>query len=191
MVLKFNLHLMRLLYIVVFVAALFIFVFQANYLARFIYPFYYRDIIVSEAEKHGQDPMLIAALIYVESRFKSSAKSDKGAVGLMQIMPQTGRWVAEQIGMDGFSEEILFDPRVNIVIGTWYLNDLLRQFNNNIYLALAAYNGGRGHVSSWLEKGIWNGSRENVDDIPFPETRYFILKVERTYRRYVQIYRLN
>lgn len=132
--------------------------------------------------------MLVAALIWVESSFNKDAESAKGAIGLMQIMPETGSWAAGQMGLGDFTAEKLFAPDTNIKIGTWYLSQLLNQFGHNPYLALAAYNGGRGHVSSWLEKGIWDGSREGLANIPFPETYYFVKKVERVYKRYKALY---
>ena len=106
----------------------------------------------------------------------------------MQIMPETGLWVAEQIGMEAFAEEKLYDPLVNITIGTWYLQDLFCQFDGNKYAALAAYNGGRTYVSRWLKSGLWDGTKNELGNIPFPETRFFVLKVDKTYKRYQQIY---
>ena len=161
---------------------------HTNIIHRLVYPFHYRETIVAEAEKNDQDPRLIAAIIWVESRFKKEARSPKGAMGLMQIMPQTGYWVAEQARIDLGSEEDLLDPGVNIAVGTWYFNNLVTLFEGNVYAAMAAYNGGRGHVSRWLETGLWDGTLENVDRIPFPETREFVLKVVKTYERYQKIY---
>jgi soluble lytic murein transglycosylase len=182
------LKLHRLFYLGLFLLLLYLFVARANYLARFVYPFHYREIIIAEAQKNDLEPLLVAAVVWVESSFDKEAQSSKGARGLMQIMPETGLWVAEQIGMDDYTEEKLYDPRVNILIGTWYLRYLIRQFDDNRYAALAAYNGGRGRVSSWLHSGLWDGSREGLENIPFPETRLFVIKVEQTYRRYRQLY---
>jgi soluble lytic murein transglycosylase len=178
----------RLLFLFIFLLVLYLFITQANYLGRFVYPFSYREVIVEEAKKNNLDPLLIAAVVWVESSFNDNAESAKGARGLMQVMPETGTWAAEQIGLENFSKEKLFDPHINITIGTWYLGDLFRQFDGNPYVALAAYNGGRGHVRRWLQEGIWDGSRESLTDIPFPETRSFVIKVEQAYNRYHQIY---
>jgi soluble lytic murein transglycosylase len=178
----------RLLFLFIFLLVLYLFITQANYLGRFVYPFSYREVIVEEAKKNNLDPLLIAAVVWVESGFNDNAESAKGARGLMQVMPETGTWAAEQIGLENFSKEKLFDPHINITIGTWYLGDLFRQFDGNPYVALAAYNGGRGHVRRWLQEGIWDGSRESLTDIPFPETRSFVIKVEQAYNRYHQIY---
>ncbi len=176
------------IYLIIFLIAFYLFITQFQNIARLVYPFHYRDIINEETRKYGIEPYLVVGVIRVESGFRENAESNKGARGLMQVMPQTGIWVAEQIGLEDYSEEKLFDPHVNISIGTWYLVDLLRQFNGNVYAALAAYNGGRGHVSRWLEEGIWDGSRDNIGSIPFPETRAFVLKVERAYNLYRLIY---
>jgi len=178
----------RIFYLAIFLLILYLFITRANYLARFVYPLHYGEIISAEAQKNELEPLLVAAVVWVESGFNKEAQSSKGALGLMQIMPETGFWVAEQIGMEDFTEEKLYDPLVNITIGTWYLRDLFRQFDGNRYAALAAYNGGRGHVSRWLHSGLWDGSRESLGNIPFPETRSFVLRVEQTYRRYQQIY---
>lgn len=178
----------RILYLLIFLLMLYLFITQTNYIGRFIYPYTYREVIVEEAKKNNLDPLLVAAVVWVESSYNDNAESAKGARGLMQVMPETGLWAAEQIGMENFSKDELFDPYINITIGTWYLGDLFRQFDGNPYVALAAYNGGRGHVRMWLQEGIWDGSRESLADIPFPETRSFVLKVEQTYKRYNQIY---
>jgi soluble lytic murein transglycosylase len=178
----------RCLYLLLFILVVYLFITQSDYLARFYYPFPYREIIIGEAQKNKIEPLLIAAVVRVESSFNVDAKSPKGALGLMQVMPETGFWAAEQMKLESFSQEQLLDPHVNIAIGTWYLAELFNQFDGNLYAALAAYNGGRGHVSRWLREGVWDGTRERLKDIPFPETYHFILKVERTYRQYKRIY---
>ncbi len=178
----------RILYLLLFFLALHALFSQANNVARFIYPFSYKELVVTEAEKYGLDPLLIVSIIRVESSFKQTATSEKGARGLMQIMPATGFWIAEQVGLEDFSEESIYEPSINILLGTWYLNDLLQQFNGELCPALAAYNGGRGHVKKWLDSGIWDGRAENMEDIPFVETRSFIKKVIRTHGRYQRVY---
>ncbi len=179
----------RLFYLFLFLLALYLLISRAAYIAQRAYPFPYRQIILTEARSNNLEPLLVVAVAYVESSFDEKALSTKGARGLMQIMPETGSWAAERIGLENFTVEQLFEPQTNIAIGTWYLRDLLQQFDGNIYLALAAYNSGPNHVSLWLQKGIWDGRRETLQSIPFPETRYFVLKVERTYQRYKWIYK--
>ena len=178
----------RLTGLLLFAVAVSLLMALAPYFHRIFYPLHYREIIVEHSDRNDLEPQLVAAVIRVESNFNSAAVSKKGARGLMQIMPQTGTWIAGQMGMDDFAPEKLFDPMVNITMGTWYLRDLYRSFNDNAYAALAAYNGGRGHVSRWLEEGIWDGSKENINDIPFSETRNFVMRVKRAYHRYHQLY---
>ena len=179
----------RLLFLFFCLFILYLSITRATFIAQRVYPFPYRQIISSEARLNGLDPLLVVAVAYVESSFAEKALSTKGARGLMQIMPETGSWAAEQLGLEGFTVGHLFEPRVNIVIGAWYLHNLLEQYNGNVHLALAAYNSGPNHVNLWLQKGIWDGRLETLQSIPFPETRNFVLKVERVYQRYRWIYR--
>lgn len=107
----------------------------------------------------------------------------------MQIMPDTGVWAAQQMGLDDFSPDQLFDPEINIAIGVWYLALLIRQFDGNEVLAVAAYNGGRTNVLRWLDEGIWSGERQSAASIPFPETRGYVQKVFSTYDWYLRVWR--
>lgn len=162
-------------------------------LLRWAYPLDYRDLIVVHANRSGLDPALVAAVIRVESAFDHQAVSPRGALGLMQVMPATGEWVAAQMGMAGFSPADLHDPETNIAIGTWYLADLLRAFDGDLVLALAAYNGGRGNVGRWIEDRPGTAARDNFLDerlaeIPFPETRRFVRRVLDGYRVYSLLY---
>lgn len=155
---------------------------------RWFYPIRY----VSEISAHTQtlplDPYLVAALIRVESNFEPDACSQKGATGLMQLMPETAEWVAQQLGLKVSSLELL-DPDTNIRLGTWYLSMLQEEFGGNLVVALAAYNGGRGNVSRWLAEQRWNGRLEAVNDIPFLETRLYVQRVLGVYTWYVRLYR--
>lgn len=155
---------------------------------RWFYPYHYRELIVKYATEYRLDPLLVAAVIHTESSFRKDAVSSEGASGLMQIMPSTAKWAAEMIGLPEFKPEMLFEPRYNIAIGAWYLADLLKQFEGNQVVALAAYNGGRGEVSRWLEQEIWDGRAETLKQVPFSETRNFVRRVLEAYRRYAEIY---
>jgi soluble lytic murein transglycosylase len=157
-------------------------------LARLYYPYRYRTIIEENAQKYDVDPLLVAAVIHVESKFDPDAVSRKGALGLMQIMPSTARWIAPQVGIDDISDEMILDLETNILLGTWYLANLSKEFDGRVDLVAAAYNGGRGQVARWLSDGTWSGHYEDRHDIPFPETRQFVQKVRTTYLRYRQLY---
>ncbi|HOV79899.1 MAG TPA: lytic transglycosylase domain-containing protein [Bacillota bacterium] len=155
-------------------------------IGRFFYPFPYRETTFQYARRFGVDPFLIAAVIKGESNFNKYAVSDRGARGLMQIMPETGGWVAGQLGDTAFNPDQLFDPETNIKYGSWYIADLAEEFHGDPVLVLAAYNGGRSNVKEWLANRELTGGESTVEQIPFPETRHFVKKV----LKYRYIYRL-
>lgn len=161
---------------------------SSTFLGRLFYPLHYKEHILASAEKYDVDPLLIAAVIRTESSFRETVVSSKGARGLMQLMPETAEWAAGQAGLTGYHHDQLFDPAVNIGLGTWYLSNLLESFDNNRAIALAAYNSGCGQVTLWLQKGIWDGREESLDQVPFSETRIFVSKVLQAYSRYRQLY---
>lgn len=153
-----------------------------------LFPLKYWDEIKYFSDKFSLDPFLIAAIIKVESEFKPHAMSKRGAKGLMQLMPETAKWIASQNGME-YKEEFLFKPEYNIHFGCWYLNSLRNQFDGSLPLILAAYNGGRGNVKKWLQKKEWDGKFKNLNDIPFKETRQFVKKVNYNYKIYKWFYK--
>lgn len=149
---------------------------NAGSIGRFFLPIYYRQVIFQEAAAAGLDGYLLAAIIKTESNFNPRAVSPKGARGLMQIMPETGKWVAGQKGLEGYSPDLLFNPEYNLKIGAWYVSELYREYDGDTVLMLAAYNAGRGNVNKWLDQ-TWTGEQGSIDRIPYPETRQFIRKV--------------
>lgn len=157
-------------------------------LLKIIYPIYYKSLVFEAAEENNLDPYLLCAIIYEESKFDSEAVSRQGAKGLMQIMPHTGEWIASNFANDKFALEDLYDPQINIKYGSWYLARLKEEFDNRLPVILAAYNGGQGNVGQWLENEKWDGKHENLDNIPFTETRGYVKKVMKTYERYKYIY---
>lgn len=154
---------------------------------RMFYPLPYRDIIFAHAEAVDIDPYLAMAVIRVESKFRPHAQSIRGARGLMQLMPDTAQWVAQQMGEE-FHPDMLFDVEYNTKIGCWYLAKLIKDFEGNLPLALAAYNGGPTNVKQWLNEGKWNGDVDRLHQIPFAETREFVEKVLDGYETYRRIY---
>jgi len=158
-----------------------------DWFMRYMYPLKYEESIVSYSREFNVDPYLVASVIKVESNFLPDVVSKRGAIGLMQIMPKTAAWAAEQMGIENFRVEKLQNPDLNIQIGTWYLSSLMREFGNDVTLTLAAYNGGRGNVANWLAEGRM---LRNEEDIPFPETRNFVIRVKKSYRWYKRLYRL-
>jgi soluble lytic murein transglycosylase len=154
---------------------------------RLVYPFPYRDAVEQHAERHGLDPLLVAAVIREESGFDPRARSGVGARGLMQIMPRTAKWAAPKAGVRGFGVEDLEDPETNIRLGCWYLAYLSRQFEGDLSLMLAAYNGGEGNVARWRKAR--GHDPEDMLTAAFPETRRYVKRGLITYRNYQFLYR--
>lgn len=133
-----------------------------------------QHLIDANAERFSLDKDLLQAVILTESHFDEDAVSETGAVGMMQLMPDTAEWIAEESGLPGGD---LTDPKKNIPLGSWYLDYLLKKYEGNLVLALAAYNAGRGNVDSWMEEREWPADYADADGIPFSETREFVKMV--------------
>jgi soluble lytic murein transglycosylase len=180
-------------FVLIIILALFILCVALVYgwVQRRMYPLKYEGLILQYASEYRLDPYLVCAVIWVESKFNEAATSHKGARGLMQVIPSTGRWAAERLGIEGYSDDSLYDPAVNIQIGCWYLDKLRKQFNGSIDLALAAYNGGSGNVERWLQDPRYSKDGKGLDNIPFKETRDFVARVWSAYDKYKQLYRIH
>jgi len=146
--------------------------------------------IVEYSEMYGLDQYLVAAIIKTESGFDKDIVSSMGAVGLMQIMPNTGEWIAKQLNMENFSEEMLKNEDINIEMGCWYLNYLRGELKHRNEV-LAAYNGGIGNVFKWLQDARYSKDGEVVDTIPFKETVRYIEKVVVVYNEYIDLYKIQ
>lgn len=155
---------------------------------RLMYPFPYSGIVEHAASVYEVDPLLLAAIMRTESHFNPDAVSPRGARGLMQIMPDTASWAAEQIPLPGFELEELNDPTVNITIAAWYIRFLFNYFQQPTVVSLAAYNAGPGTVKGWLEDAVWSGSLADVETIPYRETRQYVERVVQAYKLYRRIY---
>ena len=149
-------------------------------------PLRHEDIIRQQAHEKHLDPALIAGAIYVESHFVDQT-SHAGATGLMQLMPQTADYIARKSGGTRFVQGDLATPQVNISYGSWYLRYLLRKYDGNEPVALAAYNAGEGKVDEWWRAAAARGEAFDVArHIPFPETRDYVqrvLKAQAAYRK--------
>jgi soluble lytic murein transglycosylase len=120
--------------------------------ARLRYPLEYEHIVVGHARNYQLDPALLAAVIYRESEFDADARSPSGAVGLMQLLPDTAKGIALHTGGSRFRVRDLYDPEINVRYGSFYLRRLLRKYEDE-RLALAAYNAGQANVDQWLADG--------------------------------------
>ena len=136
-------------------------------------PLAYAPVIRQQAADKHLDPALVAAVIYAETKFDART-SAAGAEGLMQILPDTARFLAHRSGATTFSVSDLGTPEVNIAYGSYYLRYLLDAYGGSKTLALAAYNGGEANVNRWVSR---YGRDMTVDEIPFPETRAYVVKV--------------
>lgn len=183
-----NIKQLRVLVLFVLVVLCFLCLFPTKWFWRLFYPWPYRQEITAVAVHRNIDPYLLTALIKVESRFDPSARSDAGAIGLMQVMPSTAASVARELGICNFHPELLYQPEINLQIGAWYLANLFQEFDGNVVVGLAAYNAGRGNVRAWLESGQWDGTIEDIEQIPFPETRAYLKTVLRNYEVYKYLY---
>ncbi len=156
-------------------------------------PVYYEDLVRKYARNYNIDPLFAAAIIKVESSFYSSAQSPRGAIGLMQIMPSTGKEIASKLKLRPFTVSDLYDPEINIQIGLYYLAKLKKEFNGDLHLTLAAYNGGISNVKKWLsqKKIPLHGSKEDVENIPFKETRQFVQAVMWNYQWLKNAYKIR
>ena len=148
-------------------------------------PLRHEDIIRQQAADKDLDPALIAAVIYQESKFRPRTSS-AGAEGLMQILPSTAKFIAKRSGGTAFVPSDLATPQVNIAYGSYYLRYLLNRYDGNETLAVAAYNAGETNVSRRIADAGGAGEFDSAD-IPFPETRNYVKRVEEhkaDYRRH-------
>ena len=157
-------------------------------LYRLLYPLYYTDHLQKHTTKYEIDPLFVAAMIREESRYNADIVSYAGAVGLMQIMPATGRHIADRLKMPKFSKSMLYNPDINIQMGAWYMKSLMNQFDNNHALVAGAYNGGPGRMRRWIEAKKIPDLDEFVEDIWIDQTRRHIKKVIDSYIIYQELY---
>ena len=148
----------------------------------------YRDQIIREAQKYGLRPAYIAAIILNESSYEPSAVSSVGARGLMQLLPDTGKWIAGKLGMSDYTEDRLFDAETNLRLGTWYLNFLSDRYGGDPVLVACAYHAGHGNVDTWLTRYSKDGRTLSLAEIPMENTRSYARKVVDSYAIYLENY---
>jgi soluble lytic murein transglycosylase len=151
-------------------------------------PLRHEDIIRQQAHDKNLDPALVAAVIYAESRFRDGQTSSAGALGLMQLTPQTAQYIARKSGGTAFVVGDLATPQVNIAYGAYYLRYLLGRYDHNETLALAAYNAGEGNVDRWISTARQRERDLSVTAIPYAETRAYVTRVQDAKREYKHTY---
>ena len=155
---------------------------------RYLFPLGWEKSLRARAERHRLDPFLVAALIRQESEFHPGARSGAGALGLMQIMPATGRGLFRRLGIPGFSSRKLTVPDVSLRLGTFHLKEVLAKFDGEVEKALAGYNAGDSRVPQWMKLGPFREIAEFVETIPFSETRGYVQSVLRNRDAYRRLY---
>ena len=151
---------------------------EPDWYQRIRYPLRYESIVKAHARNYDLPPTLLAAVIYTESKFDASARSDAGAVGLMQLLPETARGIALRTGGHRFVVSDLLDPEINVRYGSWYLRNLIDRYDD-VPTALAAYHAGQGNVDDWRKRGV---------GIQFAETRTYVRRVLDAQRVYAEAY---
>jgi soluble lytic murein transglycosylase len=144
---------------------------------RLWYPLRYDAIVRAHARNYELDPALLAAVIYQESKFRADAHSSSGAIGLMQLLPDTAKGIALHTGGSRFRVDDLYDPEINVRYGAWYLRHLIEKYEDE-RTALAAYNAGQDNVDRWRRSGA----------VPFAETRAYVDRVEELKKIYRDAY---
>ena len=154
-----------------------------------IYPIAYTDELLSAAEEFSLDPCMVAAQVFCESSFNPEAVSAVGAIGLMQIMPDTGEWLSTKIDIaGGYTTERLTDPSVNLRLGCWYMRYLCDRYNGQWKEALTAYIAGQGQVDRWLSDPELSSDGKHLDVIPGQDAKEYAEKVMNTHEKYASAY---
>ncbi len=153
---------------------------------RTLYPVRYSDIVEKYAQEYRVDKVLIYGIIKTESNFDENAVSSVGAMGLMQITPETFEWLQTKTGEE-LDEDALFDSDICVKYGALFMSMLLEEFENT-ETAIAAYHAGRGQVNAWLADSEYSSDGETLEYIPFKDTEKYVKKVVRNTDKYEKIY---
>lgn len=154
------------------------------------YPVQYMDIINKYSREYGFTSEFVCAVIHAESKFKEETVSNKGASGLMQITEHTAYWLAQESELESFQYDQIFDPEINIRLGCYYLNRLIKQYDS-LEVALSAYNAGSGNVTSWLDNSEFSDDGKTLKYIPFQETRDYVKRISANQKVYAFILKVK
>lgn len=153
-----------------------------------IYPTKYLTYVEKYAEENDLDKYMIYAIIKAESNFDPNVKSQSDAIGLMQLLQETAKERSKVVGEENITEADLYEPEMNIKLGTSYYAYLLKYYNGNNVLALTAYNAGIGNVDNWIKNGIIKSDGSDMENIPYKETNNYVRKILRDYQIYIKLY---
>ena len=158
-------------------------------LLRLAYPTTFGHLIAADSERYAIDPLLFLALIRQESRFNPRAVSYAGAMGLTQVMPSTGTWIASRIGPAAYRQEFLTRPIISVRYGFWFLRTLLDLYDQDWFAALVAYNAGPGNLKRWTSGQPIADHDLFYETIPAAQAKEYVRQVYQQYRMYERIYR--
>ncbi|MGL5069313.1 MAG: lytic transglycosylase domain-containing protein [Sarcina sp.] len=150
-------------------------------------PYEYNQYIEEYSQEYNLNPNFVRAIIKAESGYNPMIISNAGAYGLMQITKQTGYIIASNLDVGDFNESMLFNPKINIQFGCWYLNNLEQEFHNQDDV-IAAYNAGRGNVQQWLKNKAYSTNGVTLNNIPFSETAAYVKNVNLYEKLYSKLY---
>jgi len=142
------------------------------------YPLKYKNYILVYSAEYNIKPPIVASVINAESSFNAAACSKSGAMGLMQILPGTGEYIAARLSVENFDDSMLLNAETNIEFGCFYLRYLMDKFTD-VKTAFAAYNAGEGVVKQWLNNTDLSPDGVSLNNIPFEETKNFVDRVTR------------
>ena len=152
------------------------------------YPVAYTELIKQYARQYDLDPYLVQSIIRCESSNNPDAVSKVGAIGLMQIMPDTGEWIGHKIDPElAYSLDMLTNPATSIEYGCWYLRFLSDRFDGDVMEIIAAYNAGHGSVEGWLKDARFSQNGK-LTTIPFEDTAKYYDNVMKAYENYTMLY---
>lgn len=151
------------------------------------YPVKWESEIRAAAEERGVPTAYLASVILAESSYRPEAVSSAGARGLMQIMPETGAWIADKLGEE-FNADSLFDPEVSIRYGAWYMGWLSDRYNGDLTCASAAYHSGQGAVDQWLKDPAYSRDGKTLYAFPSKTVETYVERIRKYYKHYGRIY---
>ena len=151
------------------------------------YPMTYAPEIRAAAEEFDLDPAYVASVVLAESSFNAEAVSSAGAIGLMQIMPSTGEWIAGKLD-DAFDVQRLYEPSVNLRYGCWYLRFLLDRYDGDMRTASTAYHQGQGRVDEWLQDPEYSQDGRTLTAISSAVTDTYVSRIMESYEHYKELY---
>lgn len=183
----------KILFITIIIAIILILLFGVfkiqNIILKKIYPIKYSEYVYQYAEEYNVDPLLVFAIIKAESNFNPNVVSSSNAIGLMQLMDTTAEELARKLDITFVAKSSLYNPDLNIRLGTKYFSDLLKEYNQNTLLALTAYNAGKGTLKRWMEQGTIKEDGSDIENIPYKETNNYVRKIARDYKIYQELYK--